>query len=157
MCSVIARGVLEDVPIYAPGFVDGYGKVTSDSLVRGTEESYRGRSAILVNPLGAGDNWPSVSRWFRQTTLDRRRSELAALASERRPDEEANWALLDRTAAETDRAVILPPDEGFSAARAAEVGYIYGIPVETLRAWRLKYRGDRGGKKPGRPPIRKNR
>jgi transposase-like protein len=50
---------------------------------------------------------------------------------------------------------VLPPDEGFSAERAAEVSYIYGVPVETLRAWRIRHRSPLGAKRPGAP--RKNR
>ena len=50
---------------------------------------------------------------------------------------------------------MLPPDEAFSAARAAEVSYIYGVPVETLRAWKQRHRDELAAKKPGAPP--KNR
>ncbi|HEY5436356.1 MAG TPA: hypothetical protein VIK13_14065, partial [Candidatus Limnocylindrales bacterium] len=77
------------------------------------------------------------------------------LASEPRPDQAANLALLRRAARAHDRAIVLPPDEGFSAERAAEVSYIYCVPVETLRAWKRLYRSKLGSGKPGAP--RKNR
>jgi transposase-like protein len=53
------------------------------------------------------------------------------------------------------RAIVLPPDEGFSVERAAEVSYIYDVPVETLRAWKRRYRSKLGSGKRGAP--RKNR
>ncbi len=77
---------------------------------------------LLVNPLGGVDNWVSMSRWFRRYAgTNARRTQLAGLASEERPDEAANLKLLWDAAATHRRAIALPPDEAFSAERAAEV------------------------------------
>jgi hypothetical protein len=109
-----------------------------------------------VNPLGGRDNWRGVAKWVRKSGGDKaRRMLLAGLASEERPDETANRELLRRAASEHGRAIVLPPDEGFSAARAAEVSFIYGVSAETLRAWKRRYRSELSGGKPGAP--RKNR
>ena len=51
--------------------------------------------------------------------------------------------------------MVLPPSEAFSAERAAEVGYIWDVPPETLRAWKRRLRGERAARKAGAPP--KNR
>ena len=83
------------------------------------------------------------------------RTLLAGLASEDRPDAAANLDLLTRAVAAHERAIALPPDEAFSAERAAEVSYIYGVPVDTLRTWKQRHRSDLAAKKPGAP--RKNR
>ena len=155
-CALIARVVLSLVPRYAIGVVDGSGRIRVDAPDRGDEAAYRGHHVLLVNPIGGPDNWSSVARWVREVAGNNaRRAELAGLASERRPDQPANLALLKRAAATHGRAVVLPPDEGFSAERAAEVSYIYGVPVETLRAWKQRNRAARAGKRPGAPP--KNR
>ena len=155
-CALIARIVLSIVPRYAIGFLDGDGRATVDSPEDGVPEAYWGHHVILVNPLGGRDNWASVSKWVHSVGGDKaRQTELAGLASESRPDDVANWELLTRSAAVQGRAIMLPPDEGFSAARAAEVSYIYGVRVETLRSWKKQYRGSLANKKPGAP--RKNR
>ncbi len=150
--------MLSFVPRYAIGFLDGNGVVTLNVPHRGDPLSYRSGHVILVNPLGGYDNWTAVSRWVRETAGTKvRRQELAGLASERRPDDEANDAMLRDAAAGHGRAIVLPPDEGFSAARAAEVNYIYGIPIATLQAWRRTHRAELSGSKPGRPrrkPVR---
>ena len=106
---------------------------------------------LLVNPLGGRDNWTSISRWVRRYAGEQaRRALLAGLASEDRPDEAANLKLLRDAAATHGRAIVLPPDEAFSSGRAAEVSYIYGVPVETLRSWKQRYRAELAAKKPGR-------
>jgi hypothetical protein len=155
-CALIARLVLSVADRYAIGFVDDSGMV-SDFAFRPTHEAvYYGRHVLLVNPLGSKDNWEAASRWFREYAGEKgRKTELAGLASEERPDRDATLEMLTRAAAEHRHAIALPPDEGFSARRAAEVGYIYGVPVETLRDWRRTYRAALGGNKPGAP--RKNR
>jgi hypothetical protein len=151
-CALIARAVLSVVPRYAIGLVDGYGNIHVEAPSQADRDAYLSHSVLLVNPLGGRDNWSSVARWVRAVGGDKaRRTELAGLASERRPDEEANWRLLDEAASTLDRAVVLPPDESFSAGLAAEVSYIYGVPVETLRAWKRRYRAELGSGRPGAP------
>ncbi len=155
-CALVARVVLSVVPRYAIGFVDGSGRVSVDAPGEGDETSYRGHHVLLVNPIGGFDNWSSVARWVREVAGNKgRRAELAGLAAERRPDQAANLALLRHAAAAHGRAIVLPPDEGFSVKRAAEVSYIYGVPVDTLRAWKQRNRAALAGKRPGAP--RKNR
>jgi hypothetical protein len=154
-CAMIARVVLSIVPRYAIGFLDGNGQVTVDTPHQGDPSSYRSAHVILMNPLGGVNNWESVSRWVRQDAEKTRRAELAGRASERRPDNEANDALLRQAAADHDRAVVLPPDEAYSATRAAEVSYIYGVSPETLRSWKQRYRHEVASGKPGAP--RRNR
>ena len=157
-CAVIARIALSIVPRYAIGFVDGKGVISVDAPGEGDPRSYWSSHALLVNPLGGRDNWESVAGWIRRISGDRaRRTQLAGLASERRPDDAANWELLTRSAAEDQHAIILPPDEAFSTERAAEVSYIYGVPIETLRAWKQRNRRDLAAGKPGAPrkkPVR---
>ena len=124
----------------------------------GEEASYWSHHVVLVNPLGGRNNWSSVASWIRlQGGEKARRAELAGLASEDRPDEEANWQLLTDASATHGRAVILPPDEAFSQSRAAEVSYIYGVPVETLRAWKRKYRSELASRKRADPKNGENR
>jgi hypothetical protein len=154
-CAVIARCVLSTVPRYAIGFLDGAGHVTVDSPNQGDPRSYESGHVLLVNPLGGRNTWGSVSRWVRQDAENMRRAELAGRASERRPDIEANDALLRQAMIEHDRTTILPPDEGFSSAFAAEVSYIYDVPPETLRSWKRRYRKDIASGKAGAP--RRNR
>jgi hypothetical protein len=151
-CALIARVVLSVVPRYAIGFVDGSGHVTVDAPDEGDETSYRGQHVLLVNPIGGPDNWASVARWVREVAGNKgRRAELAGLASEHRPDQASNAALLRRAAAGHSRAIVLPPDEGFSGTRAAEVSFIYGVPIETLRSWKQRNRAALAGKRPGAP------
>lgn len=155
-CALIARLVLSIVPRYAIGLVHGQGRVTVLGPDEGDDESYLTGHALLVNPLGGPNNWTSIARWFRKYASENaRRAQLAGLASEDRPDEAANFELLRQAASTHGRAIMLPPDEAFSAARAAEVSYIYGVPVETLRAWKQRHRDELAAKKPGAP--RKNR
>lgn len=155
-CALIARIVLSRVPRYAIGFVDGSGRIQVDAPAGGDETPYLGHRVLLVNPIGGPDNWASAARLVREEARNTgRRTALAGLASEPRPDQAANLALLRRAARAHDRAIVLPPDEGFSAERAAEVSYIYGVPVETLRTWKRLYRSKLGSGKPGAP--RKNR
>lgn len=155
-CALIARIVLSIVPQYAIGILTGSEHLAVLAPDEGDPESYVGGHVLLVNPLGGRDNWTSISRWFREHggTIARR-TLLAGLASEDRPDEAANLVLLRTAALSHERAIALPPDEGFSGERAAEVSYIYDVPIETLRAWARKYRSDLRGATPGRPP--KNR
>lgn len=151
-CALIAHVVLSIVPRYAIGFVDGQGTIHVQAPTEADENAYRSHSVLLVNPLGGRNNWSSVACWVRTIGGDKaRRMELAGLASERRPDEEANWRLLDEAASSHDRAIALPPDESFSVDRAAEVSYIYGVPVETLRAWKRRYRAELGAGRSGAP------
>lgn len=151
-----ARIVLSIVPRYAVGFLDDTGKAVTFSPDERNDDAYRSHHVLLVNPLGGPDNWASVAHWVRRLGGDQaRRAELAGLASEERPDQAANLRLLWEAASEHGRAVVLPPDEGFSATRAAEVSYIYDVPVETLRAWKQRHRSGLAAKKPGAP--RKNR
>jgi hypothetical protein len=155
-CALIARAVLSIVDRYTIGFVDGSGKISDFAFGPVDEALYRGHHVLLVNPLGGRNNWAAASRWFRQYGGEKaRRTELAGLASEKRRDEAAIWDLLTRAKAEHGRAVILPPDEGFSGPRAAEVAFIYGVSPETLRSWKRTYRSELSGRKPGAP--RKNR
>ena len=155
-CALIARCVLSTVPRYAIGLIDGVGRVALVQPDSAQAEMFRSQHVLLVNPLGGYDNWSSVARWIKRIAGDkRRRVTLASLASERRPDEESNWGLLTLAAASHRRAIVLPPDEAFSMQRAAEVSYIYGVPVDTLRAWKQRFLKDRAAKRPGAP--RQNR
>lgn len=153
-CATIARAVLSVVPRDAIGFVDGFGKAHVQAPDQGEEHAYWSHTVLLVNPLGGRDNWGSVARFVRGASQDARKSELAGLASERRRDDEAIWARLTKAAAEDERAEVLPPDEAFSSDRAAEVSYIYSIPVETLRAWKQRHRSPLAARKPGKPKNR---
>lgn len=151
-CALIARYVLSTLPRYGIGFLDASGKVVVLQPYTADDQVFRSHHVLLVNPLGGYENWSSVARWVRRVGGDQaRRLELADLAVEWRPDEEANFALLNDAAPDHGHGIVLPPDEAFSSRRAAEVSYIYGIPVETLRAWKLKYLKDRAAKRPGRP------
>lgn len=151
-CALIARAVVSAVPRYAVGLVDGGGVVHAHSPDAGEDEAYWGNYALLINPLGFIDNWEAIAEWVRQVGgEDARRGRLAGLASEKRPDRKANLLLLRKAASEHGRAVVLPPDEGFNKERAAEVGYIYGYEVETLRTWKRKYRAPLSGHKAGKP------
>ncbi len=155
-CAVIARVVLSNVPRYAIGILDGSGRVAVLSPDDGNDDAYRSHHVLLVNPLGGPDNWGSIARWVRHQGGDKaRRAELAGLASEQRPDQVANLELLRRAASENRRAIAIPPDEGFSTTRAAEVSCIYQVPVETLRAWKRRYRAPLSGGQLGAP--RRNR
>jgi len=110
---------------------------------------------LVVNPLGGHDNWTEVAHWVRRIGGEKaRRTLLAGLASEERPDYEEIDRLL-RSKPEHMPAIALPPDEAFSAAHAAEVAFIYDIPVDTLRAWKQRYRRELALGKPGAP--RRNR
>jgi hypothetical protein len=154
-CAVIARGVLSVVPRYAIGLITADGSVHVLGPEGGDENAY-GDHVLLVNPLGGLDNWVSMSRWFRRYAgTNARRMELAGLASEERPDEAVNLKLLRDAAATHGRAIVLPPDEAFSAERAAEVSHIFGIPPETLRSWKKTHRTGLAAGRPGAPP--KNR
>ena len=153
-CALIAQCVLSVVPRYAIGFLDGSGHVTVASP-QSDPRSYGSSHVLLVNPLGGRNNWASVSKWVRQDAEKMRRAELAGQASERRPDVESNDLMLRKAMSEHDRATVLPPDEGFSSANAAEVSYIYGITAETLRAWKRRYRQELASSKSGAP--RRNR
>jgi hypothetical protein len=156
-CALVAQVVLSIVPRYAIGYVDNSGKVTVQAPDGVNDEAYWESHVLLVNPLGGEDNWTSASRWFRtHGGKQARRSELAGLASEDRPDEAAELALVERARAVGYRGAIgLPPDEAFSAELAAEVSYIYDVPVETLRAWKQRNRAKLAARRPGAP--RKNR
>jgi hypothetical protein len=155
-CATIARAVLSIVPRYAIGLITSNGAIDVQAPGGGDPDSYRNSHVLLVNPLGGRDNWRGVAAWVRRYAGDQaRRRELAGLASEKRPDETANWALLDRAASEHGRAVVLPPDEGFSAERAAEVRFIFGVSAETLRGWQRQLRAPLRSGKAGAP--RKNR
>lgn len=156
-CALIARVVLSIVPRYAIGYVDDRGKVAVQAPYGVNDEAYWDSLVLLVNPLGGEDDWRSASRWFHEHGGEQaRRIELAGLASEERPNEAAELALVGLAKAAGYRGAIgLPPDEAFSAERAAEVSYIYDVPVETLRVWRRRYRAELGAGKPGAP--RKNR
>jgi hypothetical protein len=148
--------VLSIVPQYAIGLITADGSIHLLGPDEGDENSYRHGHVLLVNPLGGRDNWTAMSRWFRRYAgVNARRAQLAGLASEERPDEEENRRLLWEAAATHGRAIVLPPDEGFSAARAAEVSYIYGVPGETLRSWKKRHRSGLATGRPGAPP--KNR
>jgi len=156
-CALIAHVVLSIAPRYAIGYVDDRGKVTVEAPYGVNDEAYWDSYVLLFNPLGGDDTWGSASRWFHERGGEQaRRIELAGLASEKRPDEAAELALVERARATGYRGAIgLPPDEAFSAERAAEVSYIYDVPVDTLRAWKQRYRAELAAKRPGAP--RKNR
>ncbi len=155
-CAVIARAVLSLTPRYAIGHFVAEGSVDVVGPDEGDPDSYRYGQMLLVNPIGGIDNWTAMSRWFRRYAgINARRTQLAGLASEERPDAAANRKLLRGTAASHRRAIVLPPDEAFSAERAAEVSYIYGVPVDTLRAWKQRHRSGLAARRPGAPP--KNR
>jgi hypothetical protein len=155
-CALLARFALSMVPRYAIGFVDGRGRVTVQAPTLGDESVYWSRHVVLLNPLGGYNNWRSVSDWIRRVGSDDvRRRDLAGLASEKRPDQQANEALLRDAMGRHGRAVALPPDEAFSAARAAEVSFIYRVPIDTLRAWKRRHRREQAAGRPGAPP--KNR
>jgi len=68
-----------------------------------------------MNPLGGGNNWASVSRWVREDAENTRRAQLAGRASERRRDNELIDSLLRQAMADHGRAIVLPPDEAYSA------------------------------------------
>jgi hypothetical protein len=151
-CAVLARIALSVAPRYAIGLVDWDGKVHVLSPQQGDPASYRGRHALLVNPLGGRDNWRDAARWVREIGGNRaRQTTLAGLASEDRPDHAANDALLR---AASPMAIVLPADEAFSADRAAEVSFVYDVPVETLRAWKRRHRANLAASRPGRPKNR---
>ena len=155
ICALIAQTVLQGVTRYTIGSVDALGNVTNLAFGRVDDSSYRGH-VLLVNPLGGIDNWADASDSFRyHGSENARRVELAGLASEERPDTMANRELLASAVSEDRRAIVLPPDEGFSARRAAEVGFIFGVSAETLRSWNRTHRSEVSGHKPGAP--RKNR
>ncbi len=156
-CALIARVVLSAVPRYAVGYVDDRGKVTVEAPYGVNDDAYWDSHVQLFNPLGGEDTWRSASRWFHRRGGEQvRRSELAGLASEERPEDAAELALVGLARAAGHRGAIgLPPDEAFSVERAAEVSYIYDVPVETLRAWKQRYREGLAARKPGAP--RKNR
>jgi len=155
-CALIARIVLSIVPQYAIGLLTGGEHLTVLAPHEGDKGSYLGGHVLLVNPLGGRDNWMSMARWFRRYGgATARRMLLAGLASEERPDEAANRELLMSAASTHGRAIALPPDEAFSGERAAEVRYIYDVPVDTLRSWKQRHRSGLAAKKPGAP--RKNR
>jgi hypothetical protein len=151
-CAAIASFVVSQTPRYAIGIVLGNGQIAVQYPDDVDEAAYRGNSVILVNPLGGADNWKAVTRWFKHTAADAvRRRELAGLASERRPDEEAVSETLADAAEDHGRAVVLPPDEGFSSERAAEVAFIFDVEPETLRSWKQRERRGRSSGKAGRP------
>ncbi len=156
-CALIARVVLSVGPRYAIGYVDDRGKVTVEAPHGVSDEAYWDSHVLFANPIGGADNWMSASQWFHKNGEERaRRSELAGLASEERPDEAAERALVERARTAGYRGAIgLPPNEAFSAERAAEVSFIYDVPVDTLRAWKIRHRSALGAKRPGAP--RKNR
>jgi hypothetical protein len=155
-CAVIARRVLSIVPRYAIGLLTADGCVHVLAPDEGDDDSYGYGHVLLVNPLGGRDNWISMSRWFRRYAgKNARRAQLAGLASEERPDKAANLKLLLDAAATHGRAIVLPPDEAFSSERAAEVSFIYDVPVDTLRAWKQRHRSGLAARRPGAPP--KNR
>ncbi len=150
-CALVARIVLSIVPRYAIGLVTGDAQVTVLAPDEGDDDAY-GAQVLLVNPLGGRDNWTSMSRWFRRYAgTNARRSLLAGLASEERPDEAANLRLLREAAATHGRAIVLPPDEAFSAERAAEVSYIFGVPTETVRSWKKRHRSGLAAGRAGAP------
>ena len=154
-CALIAQTVLHGVMRYTIGSVDALGNVTNLAFGRVDDSSDRGH-VLLVNPLGGIDNWADASDSFRYDgSEDARRVELAGLASEERPDTRANREILVGAVSEHRHAIVLPPDEGFSARRAAEVGFIFGVSVQTLRSWNRRYRSEVSGHRPGAP--RKNR
>lgn len=153
-CAVLARIALSRTPRYAIGLIDGGDKAHVLSSDGGDEAVYRSHQILMVNPLGGYDNWREASGWLRRIGSEKaRRVMLAGLASEHRRDEEAIEELL-RAEPSVERAQVLPPDEGFSVARAAEVSYIYDVSIETLRLWKRNLRGERASGKVGRPRNR---
>jgi hypothetical protein len=116
------------------------------------DQPYLRGQVLLANPLAALDNWSAMSRFFRRHVEDVRRAMLAGLASEERRDYTTIDPLLR---ASQGRAVVMPPSEAFDLRRATEVSFIFDVPIETLRAWKQRYRGERAARKPGAP--RKNR
>jgi hypothetical protein len=153
-CALLARVALSITPRYAIGFLDGNDRAHVQAPTTGDAGAFRSHHVLLVNPLGGYDNWAEVARWVRQSGGERaRRMLLAGLASEQRPDyEEIDRRL--RSEPEPRPAIVLPPDEAFSAALAAEVSFIYDLPIETLRAWKQRYRAERAAKRSGRPRNR---
>jgi hypothetical protein len=154
-CAVLARIALSITPRYAIGLLDGSGVAHVLEPKVGAEDAYRSRHLLMVNPLGGIDNWEDVARWVRRFAGEQaRRMDLAGLASEERPDFDAIDRML--RSEQRPRATVLPPDEAFSAALAAEVSFIYDVPVETLRAWKQTYRRGLAARRPGRPrkPLR---
>jgi hypothetical protein len=153
-CAVLARIALSVTPRYAIGFLDGADQAHVQSPMTGDDAAYRSHHVLMINPLGGVDNWKDVARWVHQIGGEKaRRVELAGRASEERPDHEANARLL-RSKPDEMRAIVLPPDEAFSVALAAEVSFIYDVPVDTLRAWKLRYRRELASGKPGAPRNR---
>jgi hypothetical protein len=154
-CAILARIALATVPRYAIGLVTADGRAHFVGPAVPEEEPFLRGQVLLVNPLGGYDNWADMSRFFHETVgeADRRRT-LAGLASELRRDYKLIDPLL-RAGGPHGAAVAMPPSEGFSASRAAEVAFIYEVSIETLRLWRRKYRAERSSGKPGAP--RKNR
>jgi hypothetical protein len=148
-CAIIARIALQLVPRYAAGLAHGERQVAVvDPDVR-DDAPFLSGPVLLINPLGGLDNWRSLAKWFRSVEENRRRESLAGLASEIRRD----YAVIDPLLRNgpDGRAAVIPPSEAFSASRAAEVSFIYDIPVETLRAWKRRYRPERAARKPGAP------
>jgi hypothetical protein len=151
-CAVLARIALRLAPRFAIAFVDASGRIHAQAPMEGDKSAFLSHHALLVNPLGGRDNWDEISGWFRTFASEQaRRIELSGLASEARPDYEAIDADL-REAGE--RAIVLPPNEGFSNERAAEVSFIYDIPPETLRTWAQRHRRELRSSRPGRPRNR---
>lgn len=154
-CAILARLALAETPRYAVGLITAEGRVAVvDASVR-ERRAFLGGQVLLTNPLGGYDNWKIVAAWFHRTVGDDgRRAALSGLASESRPDYEAIDDDL-RARGNDGRATILPPSEAFSAERAAEVSYIWGVSPETLRKWKTRFRAERAARKAGAP--RKNR
>jgi hypothetical protein len=152
-CAILARVTLSILPRYAIGFLDARGVVHVESPHRQNDDAYRNHHVMLVNPLGGYDNWADVTKWMRQHASEgARRTALAGLASEERPDYEAIDRML--RSAPDGRARVLPPDEGFSAVRAAEVAFIYRVTPQTLRSWKSRYRNELAARRVGRPRNR---
>lgn len=151
-CATLSRIALRITPRFAIGFLDGDGRVHVQFPQVGDDSAYRSHNVVLVNPIGGDDNWSQVTRWVRQQSKKQRSASLAGLASERRPDYQEIDRMLRGHGDE--RAHALPPDEAFSASLAAEVQFIFEVPIETLRDWKHTLRRDRAAGKPGRPRNR---
>ena len=123
-CALIAKIAIAHTPRYGIGLLTASGDVTV--LLPHSDDTTAYAGHVLLVILGGVNNWAAASRWMREVSSAKaRRTELGGLASEHRPDEEANWALLRAAAAAGRPAIALPPDEGFSARRAAEVSFIF--------------------------------
>ena len=155
-CAFLARAVASKTPRYLVCGLDDLGRPIPDTPGVWHEDFplRPGVVALVTNPFGAGDDDPVArARDLRHIADVQRRVVLAGAAALELP--------LDGGTSETWLTHV--PSFGrdalareyFRAPLDREVAFIYGVPVETLRAWKQRYRAPLSGRKPGAP--RRNR